>query len=157
MLQVQEKNSHLSKWICTPKAQLHPVLRLYQICVQYTYQIHLGNTQQRLDFLSIKQKPCPCKNNRRAWHTLPGCSSKTIAASWTLIQLVLLGVSWPLKLTLSSMKGEWIPTRFNTGGVRVFFSVRSLVSGISVLHMYCSTRGARFIPLTELEKYCLYT
>ena len=30
-----------------------------------------------------------------------------------------------------------------------------LVSGISVLHMYCSTRGARFIPLTELEKYCL--
>ena len=24
------------------------------------------------------------------------------------------------------MKGEWIPTRFNTGGVRVFFSVRSL-------------------------------
>ena len=174
-------------------------------------------------------------------------------------------MSWPLKLTLSSMKGEWIPTRFNTGGVRVFFSVRSLknklggrmnenhqngrdncihkivhqqhgcttqlqhsakssgckfvlggrgghyqqlwghgsavprflstagltmrvggvwarepklqqsprfqpilrqtfgrqitylVSGISVLHMYCSTRGARFIPLTELEKYCLYT
>ena len=32
-----------------------------------------------------------------------------------------------------------------------------LVSGISVLQMYCSTRGARFIPLTELEKYCLYT
>ena len=33
----------------------------------------------------------------------------------------------------------------------------NLVSGISVLHMYCSTKGARFIPLTELEKYCLYT
>ena len=33
-----------------------------------------------------------------------------------------------MKLTLSSMKGEWIPTRFNTGGVKVFFSVRSLGS-----------------------------
>ena len=30
-----------------------------------------------------------------------------------------------------------------------------LVSGISVLQIYCSTRGARFIPFTELEKYCL--
>ena len=37
-----------------------------------------------------------------------------------------LGVSCPLKLTLSSMKGEWMPTRFNTGGVNVFFSEMSL-------------------------------
>ena len=37
-----------------------------------------------------------------------------------------LGVSCPLKLTLSSMKGEWMPTRFNTGGVKVFFSEMSL-------------------------------
>ena len=70
------------------------------------------------------------------------------------IQFALVGVSLPLKVTVSSMiiAAAWIPTRLRTGAWMVFFSLMSLVRLMSDLQMYCSTRGARLAAFTLWEK-----
>ena len=47
--------------------------------------------------------------------TLAGCSSSTIPASPTFIQVAKAGSSRPLRVTVASMWGLWSPTMFKTG------------------------------------------
>lgn len=53
------------------------------------------------------------------------------------------------------MKGEWIPTRFNTGGVKVFFSVRSL--GNRSLEHECDISGLHLCVYMTVNQNCCTT
>ena len=76
--------------------------------------------QFRLPFLergdlSLRQYPWPCRKSLNASAIFPGCSSMTMAQSWTLIQLVFEGLRQPFRVTVSSTKGLKEPTMFRTG------------------------------------------
>ena len=105
------------------------------------------------------------ENHRRVLDGKKFCSNEFLYRSTqptcTFIQLALLGLRLPLKVTVPSMimEAAWIPTRLSTGASSMvpFTSPPralelSLQRGMSDLQMYCSTSPARLLAFTLWAK-----